>query len=116
MLVLLKELVNPFQTFGDYWKHLQKYHHSGEINFEVLDKDAVMRRVVDAYKDKATKVVDLDGLRFEFGDPKQGEAWWFNLRQSNTEQLIRLNLEATTIQLQNEKTTEITNLITKIQL
>jgi phosphomannomutase len=111
MLVLLKELVNPFQTLSGYWGQMRKYHHSGEINFEVKDKDGVIRRVVNEYKSEATKVVDIDGVRLEFGDPKDGDAWWFNLRKSNTEPVIRLNLEATTEELKNEKMKELTKLI-----
>ncbi len=112
MLVLLKELSNPFRTLSSYWKELQKYHHSGEMNFEVEDKDVVIERVVNEYKSDATKVIDIDGVRLEFGDPKQGDAWWFNLRKSNTEPLIRLNLEATSEKLKDEKIKELTNLIT----
>jgi len=111
MLVLLKELVNPFQTLSGYWRQLQKYHHSGEINFEVKDKDEVIERVVNEYKNEATMVVDVDGIRLEFGDPKQGDAWWFNLRKSNTEPLIRLNLEATSLALMEEKLKDLTLLI-----
>ncbi|MDF1497610.1 MAG: phosphomannomutase/phosphoglucomutase [Patescibacteria group bacterium] len=113
MLVLLKELVNPFQTLSSLWSKFQKYHHSGEINFEVKDKDEVIDRLVNEYKNEATKVVDVDGIRLEFGDPKQGDAWWFNLRKSNTEPLIRLNLEATSEKLKNERMKELTNLINK---
>jgi phosphomannomutase len=113
MLVLLKELINPFQTLSGYWKSLRKYHHSGEMNFEVKDKDEVIERMINEYKNEATKVVDIDGVRLEFGDPKDDDAWWFNLRKSNTEPLIRLNLEATTVELKNEKINEITDLINK---
>ncbi len=113
MLVLLKELVNPFQTLSGYWKEFHKYHHSGEMNFEVKDKDEVIDRVVNEYKSEATKVIDIDGIRLEFGDPKDGDAWWFNLRKSNTEPVIRLNLEATTEELKNEKMKELTILINK---
>ncbi len=112
MLVLLKELANPFSTLSSYWKSLQKYYHSGEINFEVKDKDLVIENIVNEYKNEAKKIIDIDGYRLEFGDPKQGDAWWFNLRKSNTEPLIRLNLEATSEKLMEEKVEELTNLIT----
>ncbi|MBD3281743.1 hypothetical protein GF391_03275 [Candidatus Uhrbacteria bacterium] len=111
MLVLIKELSNPFKTLSEYWSTFHKYYHSGEINFEVKDKDAVIERVVNEYKSDATKVLDIDGMRLEFGDPKQGDAWWFNLRKSNTEPVIRLNLEATTEELMKQKLEELSNSI-----
>ncbi len=111
MLVLLKELINPFKNLSDYWKSLRKYFHSGEMNFEVKDKDGLINKVINEYESKATKIVDIDGKRLEFGDSKDDEAWWFNLRKSNTEPLIRLNLEATTDQLKNKKIKEIMDII-----
>ena len=113
MLVLLKELTNPFQSLSAVWEPLLTYYHSGELNFEVEDKDEVIDKVVNEYKNKATKTIDIDGYRLEFGDPKKGDAWWFNLRKSNTESLIRLNLEATSEKLLKEKLEELSNLINK---
>ncbi|MCH2138390.1 MAG: phosphomannomutase/phosphoglucomutase [Phycisphaerales bacterium] len=59
---------------------------SGEINFEVDDKQAAMDRLVAAYPDADTDT--LDGVTVDCGD------WWCNVRASNTEPLLRLNLEA----------------------
>ena len=81
------------------------------MNFEVKDKDGLINKVINEYESKATKIVDIDGKRLEFGDSKDDEAWWFNLRKSNTEPLIRLNLEATTDQLKNKKIKEIMDII-----
>ncbi|MFZ6015330.1 MAG: phosphomannomutase/phosphoglucomutase [Patescibacteria group bacterium] len=111
MLILLKELVNPFEPLSDLWHALRKYHHSGEINFEVKDKDAVIERVINEYKNDAIKVINIDGIRLEFGDPKTGDAWWFNLRKSNTEPVIRLNLEATSEDFMKAKLEELANII-----
>ena len=60
---------------------------SGEINFNVEDKQAAMDRLVAAYPDAA--VDHLDGVTVDCG------GWWCNVRPSNTEPLLRLNLEAT---------------------
>ena len=74
--VSLSELRAPFERYGD----------SGEINTRVSDTDSVIERVAAHY---ASADQDrLDGLTVDCGD------WWFNLRASNTEPLLRLNLEA----------------------
>jgi phosphomannomutase len=68
---------------------ISKYHRyaqSGEINFQVEDKDGKIRELADAYK--KGQVDYLDGITAEMGD------WWFNVRKSNTEPLLRLNAEA----------------------
>ncbi|HMP72216.1 MAG TPA: phosphomannomutase/phosphoglucomutase [Kiritimatiellia bacterium] len=73
---------------SDLIKPIQRYVASGEINSTVSDPAAVFTRLVDAYGHG--RRYDLDGLTIEFDD------WWFNVRSSNTEPLIRLNLEAKT--------------------
>ncbi|MFA6436656.1 MAG: phosphomannomutase/phosphoglucomutase [Candidatus Paceibacterota bacterium] len=89
----LKELIEPFE----------KYFHSGEINFEVEDKKRILKILEKTYRDG--KKNKLDGLTVEFDD------WWFNVRPSNTEPLLRLNLEAKNEKLLKEKTEEIKNII-----
>jgi phosphomannomutase len=74
----LSELVAP----------LDRYVASGEINTKVDDVHAVIERVAAAFADHPQD--RLDGLTVDCGD------WWFNLRPSNTEPLLRLNLEAAT--------------------
>jgi phosphomannomutase len=61
---------------------------SGEINFKVEDAGASIARAVQAYKDRAVSVDETDGVSLAFED------WRFNLRRSNTEPLVRLNVEA----------------------
>ena len=74
----LSELIKPFD----------KYATSEEINFKVPDKMAVMKRIENAYKGR--KIGRIDGISIDVGD------YWFNLRLSKTENLVRLNVEATT--------------------
>jgi len=64
-----------------------RYHGSGEINSEVGDQEAATRRVRDAFAGRAT-IDELDGLTVGSAN------WWFNLRPSNTEPVLRLNVEA----------------------
>ena len=61
---------------------------SGEMNFRVTDAGAVIDRVLAAYRDEALSLDETDGLSLVFGD------WRFNLRRSNTEPLMRLNVES----------------------
>ncbi|WP_067487079.1 phosphomannomutase/phosphoglucomutase [Actinomadura hibisca] len=66
-----------------------RYAASGEINSEVHDQAAAAERVRSAFADRPGVTIDeLDGLTVDGGD------WWFNLRPSNTEPLLRLNAEA----------------------
>jgi phosphomannomutase len=64
----------------------ERYAASGEINSRVADPAAAIELVASAYA--GADQDRLDGLTVDFGD------WWFNLRPSNTEPLLRLNLEA----------------------
>ena len=71
-------------------KPFERYVGSGEINTKVASPTAVIARVEAAYANKGATMDHLDGLTVDFG------SWWFNLRPSNTEPLLRLNLEAGT--------------------
>ncbi len=66
----------------------ERYPASGEINREVADQQAAMARVEQRYAESALKIERLDGLSMEFSN------WRFNLRPSNTEPLLRLNVES----------------------
>ena len=82
---------------------LHRYSQSGEINFQVEDKDAKIRELADHYK--RGQIDYLDGITIDNGD------WWFNVRKSNTEPLLRLNLEAKTPALHDEKLKELKRIL-----
>ena len=85
---------------------MEKHPCSGEINFQVPDPQVVFNRIEQRYKPKAKAVDYIDGLSMEFSD------WRFNLRMSNTEPLIRLNVETRGNQeLLKEKTRELQDII-----
>ena len=84
---------------------LQRYASSGEVNFEVEDKNAVMQELTRQYSQG--RVDDLDGVTVQFKD------WWFNVRPSNTEPLLRLNVEAQTPEMLTDKFDELTALLGK---
>ncbi len=85
----LSELIAP----------LDRYSASGEINTKVDDAKATIEKVSAAYPN--AEQTRLDGLTVDFGD------WWFNLRASNTEPLLRLNLEAGTPEEVEAKVSEV---------
>jgi phosphomannomutase len=78
---------------------LQTYYATGEININVRDKEAVFAALETKYNDAQKD--HLDGLTIAY------DAWWFNLRASNTESLMRLNLEADDQTTEEEKKKEI---------
>ncbi len=78
------------KTLSELIAPLKRYVPSGEINSKVEDKQAKMDTLVEKYKGGAKMISHLDGIKLEFDD------WWFNVRASNTESLLRLNLEAKT--------------------
>jgi phosphomannomutase len=73
-------------SFSDALAPFRRYWNSGEINSEVADKDDAMNRVEQAFPDGTHD--HTDGLLIDYPD------WWFSLRPSNTEPLLRLNVEA----------------------
>ena len=70
----------------------ERYEASGEINSTVADQAASTQAVLDAFADRTASVDELDGVTVDLKDSKA----WFNVRASNTEPLLRLNVEAPT--------------------
>jgi len=85
-LCVLEQLCRAGVPLSELRKPFERYVQSGEINSRVDDPAAVIERVAAAYADFPQD--RLDGLTVDHGE------WWFNLRPSNTEPLLRLNLEA----------------------
>ncbi|MFH1970127.1 MAG: phosphomannomutase/phosphoglucomutase [Verrucomicrobiota bacterium] len=84
-------------------KPFHRYFKSSEINSEVKDPPTVLARLKNQYQNG--KQFELDGLSVEYSD------WWFNVRCSNTEPLVRLNLEAKTQMQLDQRTQELLALI-----
>jgi phosphomannomutase len=87
-LLVIDELCRSEQDLSVLRKPFERYAASGEINTQVDDAHAVIDDISEEYADFQQD--RLDGLTVDCG------SWWFNLRPSNTEPLLRLNLEATT--------------------
>lgn len=103
VLKILQELSESGQKMSEYAAPFYKYFHSGEINFAVSDKAAIFAELREKYS--ANLKYDFDGLSFEWPD------WWFNVRASNTENKMRLNLEAVSRDIMEEKVKEVSGLI-----
>ena len=99
VLAALGEQDRPLsEMMADY----QRYEASGEINFTVTDAPAIVDAVLRAYGTRVHALDHLDGVTVDLGDGS-----WFNMRMSNTEPLLRLNVEARTPEAVNEIVDEI---------
>jgi phosphomannomutase len=93
--VPLSELARPFQRYAD----------SGEINTEVDNPAATVELVRARLEAEGVAIDLLDGLTADYGE------WWFNLRPSNTEPLLRLNVEAANEVAVQQRVKEVVALI-----
>ena len=105
-LLVLEALSTSGGTLSDLLAPFDRYAASGEVNFSVDDPAAVVERVSLAYAATGTQDT-LDGLTVDMG------TWWFNLRPSNTEPLLRLNLEAAGADACTARLAEVSALITQ---
>jgi phosphomannomutase len=103
-LMVMAEVGRSSQPLSVVRKPFGRYYSSGEINTEVDDAPAVIERVSAEFADQQQD--RLDGLTVDCG------SWWFNLRPSNTEPLLRLNLEAGDRDACDTHVTEVLSLIT----
>ena len=101
-------MIRLASEMGAEWKKTldalhAKYHVSGEINFKVTDAAARLVQLRQQYS--GARISEIDGVTFDFGD------WWFNVRSSNTEPLLRLNLEAPTEQQLKQRVEEVSHIL-----
>jgi phosphomannomutase len=102
-LTVIELLSKESGTFSEVLKPLDPYVRSGEINSEVADQTAVLRAIENHFSD--ADISHLDGLTVSY------DQWWFNVRGSNTQPLLRLNVEAANRDLLKEKTDEVLGII-----
>ena len=102
-LKLLQALSASGQTLAEFVQPYRKYFHSGEINRRVADPVAKIKLVAERYADGQPDY--LDGITITYPD------FWYNVRASNTEPLLRLNLEAATPELMAAKRDEVLALL-----
>lgn len=103
-LLMLNKISETGRKMSELVESLRKkYPNSGEINFTVTDAPRKIKEIEEIYHEG--KIEKIDGLSIEYPD------WRFNLRSSNTEPLLRLNLEAKSQKLVDEKVAELKKLI-----
>ena len=102
-LLVLEQLCRADVPLSELRKPFERYVQSGEINSRVDDPQGVIERVAGAYASLSQD--RLDGLTVDAGE------WWFNLRPSNTEPLLRLNLEAPDAASCKQHTDEVLELV-----
>jgi len=88
LLYLMQMISESGKPLSALVEPLRRYYQSGEINSSVEDKQAMLELLAEKYGDGAVEVSWLDGLKVTHDD------YWFNVRPSNTEPVLRLNLEA----------------------
>lgn len=103
MLKLLEEFSGDELKISEQIKPYKKYFHSGEINKEVADKERILKLLEKKYKNG--KINKIDGITITFPD------FWFNVRGSNTENKMRLNLEAVNYKIMIKRRNEVLKII-----
>jgi phosphomannomutase len=95
ILNVISEMKKKKASVSELIMKIKKYENSGEINFKIENKQAVMDKIINNYIDKEKPVAfyDFDGYRIEYKD------WWMNIRPSNTEPYLRFIAEANSSEL-----------------
>ena len=97
--ILTREGIPLSKLIGD----IHRYHFSGEINFRIPEPEMILKRLQQEYS--SGKVTEIEGLRIDYPD------WWFMIRTSSTEPLMRLVVEAAAETLLQERVGEIETII-----
>jgi len=105
--LMIAEIVSrENKPLSDLLEEFKKYYKIEETNFKVEEKEAKSKEIEQYYNKKNPKKISkMDGISIEFED------YWFNVRKSNTEPLLRLNLEAKTRRIMKEKKKEISKIM-----
>src|SRR3989338_1992082 len=105
--LIVSEIVSKEnKPLSELLEEFRKYWTMEETSVEVRDKNAKLKEIESIYKKQNPKKISkLDGITVEFKN------WWFNVRPSNTEPLQRLNLEADSEELMEEKREELLNIM-----
>lgn len=104
-IAVVNALTRTGKSLSELIEPLNIYASSGERNFENADPQGTFERLAAKYKD--AEIDYLDGITVQYKD------WWFNARPSNTEPLLRMNLEAVHDRLLLDKLAELTPLLGK---
>ena len=105
LLIMLELISVEDKPLSEIIKPLDHWVRSGEINSTVEDTQSKLQALEERFGKEAASVDKLDGLTLDFGE------WWFNVRPSNTEPVLRLNVEARTRDLMEQKRNEVLSFI-----
>lgn len=105
MLTVVELISEGDESLSEILAPIDSRIRSGEINSEVSDSGKIIAEVEAFYTEQGAEIDHLDGLTVEFDD------WWFNLRGSNTQPLLRLNVEADDQPILEEKTSEVLGIV-----
>lgn len=108
LLKILETISQTKTTLSSLIKPFKKYFHSGEINFVIKNKKEALKALENKFSEG--NKLKIDGLRVDFKD------WWFLVRPSATENILRLVIEAKTKKLMDDKIKELSSLIKKVEL
>jgi len=100
---------NPETPLSELVGDLRRYSQTGEINFRVEDTERALASLRETFPEG--RVDELDGVTIECGELGDAEWWWCNVRSSNTEPLLRLNLEANTAELRDARRDQVVELL-----
>ena len=107
-LIVCEVLSKEGKSLSSLLDEFRTYATLEETNVPAANKEAIIKRIKQAFSkgpEKPKEVLELDGLSMDFGD------WWFNVRPSNTEPYLRLNMEALTEKLLDEKKNAVLSLM-----
>lgn len=105
-LLMMKIVTEKKKPLADIVAEYDKYARSGETNFKVPDGTGMIAKMKETYESQAQSIDEIDGVTFWF------ENWWFIVRLSKTEPLMRVFMEAESQDLLKQKMSEITEFIT----
>ncbi|MDP2638793.1 MAG: phosphomannomutase/phosphoglucomutase, partial [Candidatus Azambacteria bacterium] len=113
MLKILKIMAKSGRSINELAEPFKTWFNSGEINIPIAKMPIAMGILAELKKKyQDGKIDELDGLTVEYDDPaNSGTSWWFNLRPSNTEPVVRLVVEAKNKDLLEQKVAEIKKLV-----
>jgi phosphomannomutase len=93
LLSVLNIISRQERPFSEILDELMRFHSTGEVNFHIEDKASAMAKLKEVFHD-ASSVDELDGVTIAYGEVTTPGWWWVNVRPSNTEPLLRMNLES----------------------
>ena len=110
VMAAVRALKAEGKTLSEEIRGIIRYANSGEVNFRIGDQDGAMKALCDEFLPRhPVRVMDFDGYRIEFS------SWWFNVRKSNTEPLLRVVAEASSRELLDERMKEIERIISRFK-